>query len=441
MSIVVCGLFIVTFLYALVSNRDTFSPAKFFLFSFLVFHLGALSGTSSYELWMLILLVLLVGMTAVMFEALGSVPPAPRDVLNVRKLPDAQFFLTWIWLLSLPGILAEVYLVESFGGIQAYVNIMGNRVIEFRGLGWAITLIATLLAFNLAYFAVGLTRRRSRLWWTCYGLHFLILLATGLLSGSRSGILNIFAMQLFCYHYIKRNVRLTRALPIAVALLVFAMVLGVVRNYVKFENDVLTTGLEGQDQVGGYSTFQYGVLPLHILLDADHLQLAYGMTLVSLVTNVVPRDWWPDKPDTGGVFFTKAYTGDAWDGASNLTPTFLGEGIINFGWACGILFFVFTYPAVMYFLVTYYRRVIMRMRATPGPAAAVDLALYVFVMWAVIALMTGEVTTTILGLLLTRLAPIALLKAVLGQRWQGSAQARRARVSQGHSDNQPLVSA
>ena len=140
------------------------------------------------------------------------------------------------------------------------------------------------------------------------------------------------------------------------------------------------------------------------------------MTLLSLVTNAVPRDWWPDKPDSGGIYFTKVYTGDAWEGASNLTPTFLGEGVINFGWIFGILFFVFAYPSLMYFIVTYYRRVIRRVRSAPGAASAMDVVLYAFVLWAAVALMTGEVTNVLLSLALTRIVPIAVLKAALGFR-------------------------
>jgi hypothetical protein len=92
----------------------------------------------------------------------------------------------------------------------------------------------------------------------------------------------------------------------------------------------------------------------------------------------------------------------------------------------------------MYFLVTYYRRIVMRMRTTPGAAAAVDLVLYVFVMWAVVALMTGEVTTIILSLVLTRLVPVAMIKLVLGQRWQGSRSAGRGNLPQVYSDDNPV---
>jgi hypothetical protein len=416
MSIIVCITSVAALSWAFISNPDLFSPAKFFLFSFLIFHLGALADHTSYELWMLILVVLLVGVTTVLFEALSPLPPRMRYPLELRRRPDPAGFPVWIWGLTLPAIGGEVFLLWKFGGLAAYINIISNRVIEFRGLGWALTLSATVLTFNLAYFAVGLTRTRGHLWWSLYGVHLLLSLIVGLLSGSRGAFLNTFAMQLFCYHYIRGRVRLTRALPIAVALLAFALVLGAVRNAVRVGDEGISTGLDRGSQSVSYGTFNYGVQPLEILLDADHLRPAYGMTFVSLVTNLVPRDWWPDKPDTGGVTFTKEYASNAWNGASNLTPTLLGEGVMNFGWAAGIAFYALLYPALLYGVVRYYSRVVLYARLEHGLAGAIEILIYVCVMWAVVGLMIAEVTSTVLGLLTTKLLPLLLLKAVFGLR-------------------------
>jgi hypothetical protein len=379
----------------------------------------------------------LVGAAAVLFEALSPLPRPPRYALDLRSVPDHGHVAIWIWAASLPAIAAELYLLWKFGGLQAYVNIIAERVVEFRGLGWALTLGGTLATFNLAYFAIGLTRRRSRLWWGAYGVHLLLALAIGLLSGSRSSLLNIFGMQLFCYHYLKGNVRLTRALPIAVALLVAAVALGAIRNAVKFENGELAVGVPSDVQPLQYGVFQTGVEPLQILLDAEQLKLAYGMTLVSAVTNVVPRDWWPDKPDTGGVFFTKEYTGNYWGGLSNLTPTLLGEGVINFGWVMGIVAYVLTYPVLMYLVVRYYRRIVPRVRAERGAAAAFDLLLYVFVLWGVVGLMVAEVTTTVVVLLTVRVLPLLLLRSVLGQRLRPMRRLHGRAIARG--DHQPAA--
>lgn len=417
MSVVVCALFVVALLWSQLSNRDICSPAKLFLFSFLVFHLGVFGIRDSYELWTLILLVLLVGVMTALFEAVSPLPRPTRYALELRKHADPPRLLWWIWGLSLPALAAQAFLFWKVGGFAAYINAIGNRVIEYRGYGWAVTLSATMVMFDLAYFAIGLTRRRSRAWWALYLVHFLISLGLGLLSGSRSAFLTVFAMQLFCYHYLRGGVRLVRAVPLAVVLVLLALLLGVLRNGVRLDNNTLSTGLSSSNHTTlSYGTLNYGVGPLQILLDADDLRLAHGMTLVSLVTNLVPRDWWPDKPDTGGVYFTKEYAGNAWGGASNLTPTLLGESVINFGWVPGIASYMLAYPLLMLLVVRYYRRIVVWARATGGWVAALDLLLYVCVVWAVVGLMIAEVTTSVLGLVTTRIVPLLLLKVVLGQQ-------------------------
>lgn len=431
MIVIVCLIFVACFGWALASNQDKFSPAKFFLFSFMVFHASALSSNAPWELWLLMLLVLLVGLVTVLFEAVMRTPPSAPQ--RVRRVFNEKHFVHWIWLLSAPAILSQIAIVQMMGGLEGYINIIGNRVVEFRGLGWAKTLISTITVFNLIYFAVGLTRRRSRFWWAAYAVHLLILLVMGLLSGSRSALLTVFAMQMFLFHYLRGRVHLLRAVGVGTALLVLAMIIGVAREGIKFDDDELRTGLDDADIVMQPAIFSYGVLPLEILLDAGPLRLAYGSTLLSLATNAVPRDWWPDKPDTGGVFFTKEYTDDAWDGASNLTPTFLGEAVINFGWVFGIPFFLTTYTAMMYFVVRYYRRTVRRLREAPGPAMAIDLVVYVFVLWSVVGLMTGEVTNVLLTAALTQIIPAAATKALLTRRTMSASRWRANTGSTRHA--------
>jgi hypothetical protein len=170
------------------------------------------------------------------------------------------------------------------------------------------------------------------------------------------------------------------------------------------------------DQLLGVSIFNYGVQPLQILLRTGDLQLAHGSTLLSVFTNPVPRAWWPDKPDTGGVYFTNLYTGNAWDSASYLTPTLLGEGIINFGWVGGMAFFVVADLVLMYLLVRFYRRMLAKLRERIDASVAIDLVVYLLVMWGVVALMVGEVTNTVQELMLTQILPALALKVILVRR-------------------------
>lgn len=417
MSVVVCGLLVFTMLFSLLTNRDMFSPGKFYLVSLVLFYVGALAHTDDYELWLLILLVLLVGIAAVCLEANAMPLPAAHRVTrpDVARHKERNVAL-WIWLASLPAIGAQIFMVRIFNGLEGYINSIGNRVIETRGFGWAKTLIATIVVLNLVYFAVGLTRRRSGLWWTLFATHVLFVLVMGGLSGSRGSILTVFATQVFVYHYLRRPVKVAYALPIGIALIGLAMIIGVLREGLRLEDNSISTGLDTHDKLLTASIFNYGVQPLQILLAADHLQLANGSTLLSVLTNPIPRNWWPEKPDTGGVFFTKKYTDDAWDGASNLTPTFLGEGVINFGWLGGLFFFVVMNLILMYFVVRRYKGMLASSRAPPDSAAAIDVVIYILVMWSVVALLAGEVTNTAQNFLFTQLIPALFIKAILRKR-------------------------
>ncbi len=414
MNFVVCSLLGLTLMFSLLTNRDMFSPGKFYLISLILFYVGALALPDNYELWLLILLVLLVGVATVCLEA--SVPATPTARRPVPAGTKERNVALWIWLASLPAIASQVYIVHFFNGIEGYINVIGNRVIELRGLGWAKSLIATVVVLNLIYFAVGLTRRRSKTWWAIFIVHTSIVLVMGALSGSRGSILTVFAMQVFIYHYLRRPVKIIYAMPIGIALIGFAMVIGVLREGVKLEDSRISTGLDSRDRLLTMSIFNYGVQPLQILLSADDLLLANGSTLLSVVTNPIPRNWWPEKPDTGGVFFTKKYTGDAWDGASNLTPTFLGEGVINFGWLGGLAFFLVLDLLLMYFVVRRYRTMLARLRAPPSAGTAIDVVIYVLFMWAAVALLAGEVTNTVQTLVVTQLAPAFVLRHILAAR-------------------------
>lgn len=410
--------FILTVGAAFASNRDIFSPGKVFLFSFLAFHVGAFFTPTSLNVWLLAFLLLVVGMLAVLFEASTGVRSRaallPRDAsCDVLDRPSHAFFL---WLVSLPALLAQLYMIQLFGGVEGYINSLALRVVEWRGLGWAKTVIALMAPINLVYFAVGLTGRRSRTWWALYGLHLFFLLLMGALSGSRSGLLNIFAMQLILYHYLKRQIKLRQAVTMASVLVLLALVLGVVREGIKVDDGEIMTGLDASDRAVNVATFYYGIEPLEILVNSERMPLAYGSTFLSLFTNAIPRDLWPDKPDSGGVFFTKAYTDDAWDGASNLTPTFMGEWIINFGWVAGLAGFLLAYPLMLRAVIGLYRRTLHEIQAKPSELAAIDLVIYVHIMWSVVALMTGETTNVLLNLMLTQLLPLALIRRFICSR-------------------------
>ena len=415
MGILVCTLFVVCVFCAMMTNRDLMSPGKFYLASMFLFYVGALLSNTSYEVWMLILLVLLIGLMLVVLEA-----GVRTDNLRVERAPELVAppevnATLLLWSLTVPALLAQLFMIVHFGGVMGYINMIGNRVVEWRGLGWAKTLITTVTAINLVYFAVGLLRERGRGWWVGYFLHLVVVLGFGLLTGSRGSLLSVFALQLIVYHYLKRPVSMRAAVGLAAGLLVAAMILGVVRNGIRVDEGSLQTGLDSSERSVEVSAFSNGVTPLRLLLEHPDAPLAYGSTFASVVTNVIPRSIWEDKPDTGGVYFTKVYTGDAWDGTSNLTPTLLGEFVINFGWIGGVSGFLATGLLMVFLLARYYDAMLRLLSAPRSVKVATGVVLYVSVMWSAAGLLSGEVTNVVQNLVLTQLAPVLVMRKLLAR--------------------------
>lgn len=410
MILIVVILFMLTSMLAIVSNEDIFSPSKLFLFLFLSFYVGAVFSDINDWTATLVLVVLFVGLMAVMFEAdrLQRYQKRARPIVEWK--PSRTDHTVFLWTVSLPSLFAQLYMIDYFGGIEGYVNSVSLRVSEWAGLGWARSLIALLTPINLVYFALGLAQRRSARWWMPYAVHFMILLAIAVMSGSRSSLLNIFAMQIIIFHYLWKPVKARQAVLLAGGLVLAAMALGVMRESIRFNEGELVTISASSERTLSFASLYYGVEPLEIITRTEYPPLAGGTTFISLFTNAIPRTVWPNKPETGGVFFTKNYTNDAWLGYSNLSPTFLGEWIINFGWAIGVVGFVVCYFILIAMVINYYYRTAIKLGSNQSSATVIGFVIYVQVMWAMMALMVGETTNTILGLVLTQLIPLWLMK-------------------------------
>ncbi|MGX7927483.1 O-antigen polymerase [Tsuneonella sp. HG094] len=415
---------------AVTSNADTFSPAKFLLAFFVLFHVGALFDPPS-QFVLALMLVPLSLIFLVTFTEASAVQYRPLDRPRWTQARNTSVITVAIWVLSSPAILSQMAMIYEFGGLAGYVNSVNTRVADWSGFGWARTLIATLTVFNIVYFAIGLHRRQTAGWWSAYAVHLAIVLALGLLSGSRSGLLNVFALMIVCFHYLKRPIRMPVAAGMVVLLSLAASVLGVARNGFKLDDGQLSTGLSNSTESFSLNAFSYGIEPLTLIDESPRLVLAHGSTFVSLVTNMIPRSIYPGKPDTGGVWLTKYYAGDAWEGLSNLTPTFLGEWIINFGWLAGIVGFAVTYGLMCFLIMRWYVRLFRERTRKADSLFAIDVVIYVHTLWTLVGLMPGELTNVVLGYALTQLLPLLVLRMFV--KAMLSRDARRGPGFQGRS--------
>jgi len=406
MTALLVGLFLATAAISITTNRDVFSPAKFYLVNFVVFFGAALTGSVADGVCALSMLVLAMGTVAALMER--GVPRVPAYRQGTLSLCDQTQTTAWIWILTTGPILGQSFLIQRSGGISSFVGSYGSRVLEWQGAGWAVTLMMTVGTLNLCYLAVGLVRRRTVGWWFGFLAHLAITLVIVGLSGSRSAVFGTFVLHLITFHYMRRRVSVATASGVALVLMALALSLGTVRERV---SELLEDGLSSIDIAAlKLDSFAYGTAPLQLILEADPMPLACGTTFLSALTNPVPRSWWPGKFDSGGIFLTKWYADDAWGGASNMTPTFLGEWVINFGWVVGIAGYVASASLLAWMLARGYRGLLRSIREPRSVDRALDVVLYVCLMWSVAGLMVGEVTNIFVPFFLQRAVPIAAIR-------------------------------
>jgi hypothetical protein len=418
----------VTACFALYANRDIFSPTKWFLLTLGVFYADLFFVVYIAEIYVIYGCILALVWVFIVVESRVK-PAASRARTKVEHTYTARLHLIF-WILLSPAIIAQIYLVQLFGGLEGYVNIIGMRVIEFRGLGPLTTIKNTYFIITVIYFLFVITRRRKTtldvvLFTTAFG--GLVLL--GLMSGSRGTLLQPLVFMLVAYHYMRRRISLKAAGLALVFLLMAAAVLDVARTGYRMVDGTITTGVS-VDKVTSFAFTNYGLLPLDLVLREQDRNLYYGQTFLTVFTNFVPRRVWPGKPDTGGVVLTKEYTGDAWDGASNLSTGIIAENVINFGDA-GILSGFVMLIAVMVISVSYYRRMLVRVANEPHVLSAGFCFVYYFtVMRALPSLLFAEFTATLMAVVL-QLIVIWLVHQFL--RWTiGSSLGRRGRSIAAH---------
>lgn len=405
--------------------RDIFSPDKLALAALGVFfadiffsHYPA-TVQFAYALLLLALASTVIVLSPLVRRAAAeplALPPPSRTQPNSFSAAVSPVFF---WVISMPALAAQVAMIANFGGIEGYIGVLAMRVIEFQGLGWLSAIIQTYSIVDLLYFSFLVTRRHvAPLAIAVYCVHLLLFVVIALLTGSRGSLLVNFVLMVLVHHLLVRRATLRRLVVVAVSALVVASVLEVAREGVAIGDEGLVTGLsesrEAESSVG-FAWATYGTMPLALVLDAPSVNLHYGFTYLTWVTNAIPRALWPEKPDSGGVVLTKEYTGDAWDGASHLSTGLLPEAMINFGQAAGLFVGVLQFVLIQTFLVILYVRYKRRL-ALHGPYDFVYGVRFAYISWAMMGLIVGEFTNIMLTLTV-QLVTVWLLFAAI--RWPG----------------------
>lgn len=354
-------------LYA--TNRDLLSPAKLFHVQALVFFLSLYIGPEEPSVYFMYCIILLLTAAFGFVEALSlaSAPPRPWST-NIAAPPEKiRIAIFAIWILTAVPVMAQLYLFAIFGGVTQYLASLTLRVREFSGLGPLLTVIKILAVLNIVYFGLVLAGgRKTPLRWGLFIAHLILTTGIGLLSGSRGSTLMNFLLMAMMVNYQRKPIRLYSFAILGTVLVLAGVFIGVARNKVNYA-ELFSTGSIGtklgtsfhQDittQIRSDGTTNTGLYSIRLVLAQGVPNPRLGATFMTVVTNFVPRAWWPDKPKPGGVVLTEEYTKNAWNGLSNLSTGLFVEAMLNFGIIAGLFIGAAGFCLLFYLVLRSYLR-------------------------------------------------------------------------------------
>lgn len=386
-----------------VRNSDPFSPVKFYLV-FSIFFYSAIYFQDVRLETLLCYFVLIQAIAVCVFLEKRLI----RQVIFVGE-KDAASINRMVWLLTVPPVVAMLYYVYDAGGFSQYLGVLARRVEAWKGQGAMTVLLNTLPVLNLVYFgSVVSTRKTNRKQLVLYGLHFMIFVTIGLLTASRSYIgISVLGMCVV-WAYLVRVPRLWHLFLVSLILVLFAGFMGAVRN--NYQEGMTVDSVRQMLGNAKFETAQmaYGVSPLEVIFESPERVHMWGGTYLTLITNMVPRAIWPEKPDTAGVIFTREYTPDQ-TGLSYFATGAVTEAIMNFGKTFGVLFgLIFNFQFFILGSILYNKHICGDGRSDRRVGLLFVVGFY-YVVLSISKFSYGEFTDVFQTLVFFNLAPLALI--------------------------------
>ena len=399
--------------FALYTNKDYFSPSKWFVAFITLFHFELIFVDYQLEFHLTYYCYLVIALFFIICESKFNTASLPYQKIYLGDDYDIASKLVYlIWLLSLIPILSQIFFILQSGGIVQYTIDMIYKSEVWRGKGPLLIAIQMMQILNVIYFAIGIyLRKRLKKWWFVFFIHMVASLTLGLLTGSRSIVLMNFVTMGVLDHFIRRPLALKFIVSSGLILLMAVTVLGLARNNFKWDDDGITTGLSSsnpfQKKIStSTSSFRLGLIPLSLVYSKETPKLQHGTSLITPFTNVVPRDMWPNKPDTASIAMNKQYVEDRGLGPYEYPTGLIGLGIMNFGWFIGIVFGFFL--LTLFYIITHYSytKYIINYKHRDGFSSVLLLIVCLYVIQTLPALVVGEITNVLHGVMLTKILPI-----------------------------------
>ncbi len=402
LSMLALALWGLLFSYSVFIARDFFSPPVMFSGVLGVFYLDLF--LNDHDLY-----IILIYISMLYVVALGTYPYIKNFKFNFYGVVFNEFKYgeyiptAKLWMLAAPAILGQLYLIWSFGGLFDYLIAAKFGTREFHGLGPVKTIISSIFPLGMISFCYYITLKphtRKRFFVSVF-LYQATVVSFAVLTLSRGTLLNYFIIMMMCWSVLVKEISpklIITALAVALAV---ASVYGVVRETFSVEGGDFTFGLEGNKEFFKTEWTEFGTFPLKKVLQPNNIEMSYGMTYLTLFTNFVPRAIWPDKPDPGGVVFTRDYAPGLYDEFNQYTTGLIPEAIINFGIVGGVLFGLTQLFALIYLACVVTIKIKKGIFFDKSRTRAICTSVvYAYFLWAAPFFLTGEFTNVAIGLLI-----------------------------------------
>lgn len=384
-------LYLAALLIALNANGDLLSPSKLYLYT-----LGCSWATIFYEkqeistdLAFVLMIVPLI--PAIVIENRSVIRRRVKDRQRLIPQPVAGAFKfdCLFWLATVIPVSAMAWLVIHMGGLTGYRLALAARAAKFEGQGWLHSAAITIGPLNCCYLAMVLCCGKRPNRHLPYALNFLLASTVLAATGARVNLIEFLIVVLGVRHYIGKRLRPATLIGLALVCSMALVSISVFRMNQRGMD--FSTPLTRYESHAATGFFNYGPESTSIILNATSLSPKYGSTYLAVITNIIPRAWWRDKPDQGGKMFTLELLGDPNRGASNINPTYLAEGMFNFGIIWGALFAVITLSLAMAAVVRRY--IVLTMYSTGKPASPLSVAMYMYIAICVSEATFGDFST------------------------------------------------
>lgn len=367
-------------------------------------------------IYMIILILINISCVAVYGNMKSLVRPEAYKVKNIsfRECNRSYDNYYIFYLVSMPAIISELYIIIKFGGIIEYLSAAKFATEKFQGYGPAKILISTIYPINLYFYAITLVNHpsKSKNFKNAYRIHLILTLLIAISTISRGTLLTHLLFLMLIKHYGVKKLKAKFFIFLGIVLITLAGLYGVIRENYQSSTDGFKLGLGESSELIKTEWMDFGVYPLKMIFEAPYINEKFGLTYITAITNLIPRIFWPDKPDPGGVVFTEEYAAGLYDEFSHYSTGIYPEAIINFGIAGGIIMGSFQILTMMIFISLYhYKRYFSyNNRSILTTKKAKYIVIYVVTLWAFPVYLTGEFTSVTIGYL-TKLGTIILVHA------------------------------